>query len=153
VNKWLSNDVYSDYAESLEQNMDDVLASGTGNHDILRTFRLKAEHPEKYLEKVKVLNANAPLKTVDKLREIAKKDLEHRELAELETPTVEGEFREVSATSQAWMVQPTPHVETGGDTHVISRCPEAIPMEVSHTAKRQVADKRKANALREVNRR
>jgi hypothetical protein len=108
VDNWVRTDVYSikkrmklaheHYVESLEQLMDDRLSNPTGNRgsDILLMFKLKAEAPEKYREDVKVLGVSAPLEMLEKLREMAAKDLKEREA--LEAPAVEGEFREVAAS-------------------------------------------------------
>jgi hypothetical protein len=106
VDKWLHNDVYAiktrmedahaDYVETLETEMDEVCADRKGNHDILRIFRLKAEHPVKYREEVKVLGMEAPKEMLARLKELAGKDRAEREGRErLEAPAIEAEYREV----------------------------------------------------------
>jgi hypothetical protein len=105
VEHWLRNDIFNfknrinvahqDYVESLEEDMDEVCANRRGNHDILRIFRLKAEHPEKYREEVTVVGMDASKNMLDKLRELASKDLAQR--AALEAPAVEGVYKEVDS--------------------------------------------------------
>jgi hypothetical protein len=86
---------HQEYVENLEQMMDDRLSNPTGNRgsDVLLMFKLKAEAPEKYREEVKVLRVNAPLKMLDKLRELAMKERAQREA--LKAPAILGEVREV----------------------------------------------------------
>jgi hypothetical protein len=103
VDYWLKKDIFGfkdridmahqDYVESLEEDMDEVCADRKGNHDILRIFRLKAEHPKKYREETKVLNADAPFEMLDRLKELARKERERQ--AALEAPAVEAVYREV----------------------------------------------------------
>lgn len=144
------------YVERLEQQIDERLTNPTGNRgsDPLLMFKLKAEAPEKYREEVKVLGVSAPLQMLDRIREIAARDIKQREA--LEAPPIEREFKEVVLASETkaespsveppgMFRTPTRELPTGGN--------QSIPREVSHTAKRQVADKGKANALRKVNRR
>ena len=78
---------HQQYVESLEQLMDDRLSNP------LLMFKLKAEAPEKYREVVKVLGVSAPLQMLDKLKELATRDIKAREA--LEAPAIEGEFKEV----------------------------------------------------------
>jgi hypothetical protein len=94
------------YIESVEQVMDERLLNPTGNRgsDVLLMFKLKAEAPEKYREEVKVLGAGGPLELLDRLREMAAKDLKER--GALEAPAVEGEFKEVEEPSQGAAPQP-----------------------------------------------
>jgi hypothetical protein len=91
VDKWIQADRYSikkrmqlghqRYVESLEQVMDERQLNPTGNRgsDVLLMFKLKAEAPEKYREVVKVLGVSAPLQMLDKLKELAAKDMKERE--------------------------------------------------------------------------
>jgi hypothetical protein len=114
VDKWLHNDVYAikkrledahaDYVELLEEDMDDFIAVSKHNTQIARIFRLRAEHPEKYREEVKVLGVSAPLQMLDKLKELAAKDIKQREA--LEAPAVEAESREVGPIAQ--VIPPMP---------------------------------------------
>lgn len=117
VNLWLSTDLYSfkkrladakeEYREYLEDLIHERLSNPQGNRgsDVLLMFREKAEWPEKYREEVKVLGVSAPLQMLDKLRELAAKDLKERQA--LEVPAVDGEFREVEVLGGA----PAPHAE------------------------------------------
>jgi hypothetical protein len=110
VERWLAQDIYgfkkrtklaqAVYVESVEELMDERLLNPTGNRgsDILLMFKLKAEAPEKYREEVKVLGTGAPLQILDKLRELGAKEIKEREL---ESPAIEGEFKEVGATEGA----------------------------------------------------
>jgi hypothetical protein len=91
VDNWVQTDVYSikkrmkeahqRYVESLEELMDERLLNPTGHRgsDVLLMFKLKAEAPEKYREVVKVLGVSAPLQMLDKLKELAAKDMKERE--------------------------------------------------------------------------
>jgi hypothetical protein len=129
VDNWVRTDVYSikkrmalahqRYVESLEQLMDDRLTNPTGNRgsDILLMFKLKAEAPEKYREEVKVLNVAAPIQMLDRLRELATRERKAQEA--LESPAVEGEFREMPGSGSV----PTP---SEGDAHRRSGNPGPI---------------------------
>jgi hypothetical protein len=100
VERWQRTDVYgfkkrlegahADYVENLEVDMDDFIATSKHNTQIIRIFRLRAEAPEKYREEVKVLGVEPPIRMLEKLKELGKKELEA-----LEAPAVEGEYREV----------------------------------------------------------
>jgi len=80
VEKWLSSDVYGFkkryelahgmYVEKLEAEMDATIESKPTNAAILQIFRLKAEHPEKYREEVKVISNEAPAQMWMRLREL-----------------------------------------------------------------------------------
>jgi hypothetical protein len=106
VNKWLSADLYSfkkrmadvkeEYREFLEDLIHERLTNPQGNRgsDVLLMFREKAEWPEKYREEVKVLGVSAPLQMLEKLKELAAKDMKAQQV--LEAPAVEGEFWEVA---------------------------------------------------------
>jgi hypothetical protein len=109
VQRWQRDDVYSfskrleaahaDYVEFLETDMDEAITGDPkGKYAmpaaVQRIFRLKAEAPEKYREEVKVINTDAPLRMLEKIRELAVKDAE-RERQALEGRTVEGEFKEL----------------------------------------------------------
>jgi hypothetical protein len=109
VQRWQRTDVYSfrkrlemahqDYAESLETDFDNWVQESKHNTQIARIFRLKAVWPEKYREEVKVLNADAPLRMLEMLKELGKRELEQTvegEYKELPPPAAEGEYREVS---------------------------------------------------------
>jgi hypothetical protein len=116
VNLWLSTDLYSfkkrmneakeEYWEYLEDLIHERLSNPQGNRgsDVLLMFREKAEWPEKYREEVKVLGVSAPLQMLDKLRELAARDIKAREA--LEAPAIEGEFKEVGPIVQ--VIPPVP---------------------------------------------
>jgi hypothetical protein len=91
--------------ESWEEEMDQQLKGPTGNRgsDVLLMFKLKAEAPEKYREEVKVLGVSAPLQMLDKLRELAARDIKAREA--LEAPDIAGEFKEVATVGEERPVQ------------------------------------------------
>jgi hypothetical protein len=100
-------EAHADYAEFLEVDMDDFIQSSKHNTQIARIFRLKAVWPEKYREEVKVLNAEAPIRMLEMLKELGKKELEQQEEQKaLESPAIEGEYREVPAR------MPDPGVKT-----------------------------------------
>jgi hypothetical protein len=115
VDRWLRTDQYAfkkrmeaahqDYVELLETDMDEAISNDPkGRYGmpaaVQRIFRLKAEHPEKYREEVKVLNTEAPLRMLEMLKELGKKELEAGETPALESPAIEGEYREVSVSGQ-----------------------------------------------------
>jgi hypothetical protein len=148
VDKWIQADRYSirkrmqlahqRYVESLEQLMDDRLTNPTGNRgsDVLLMFKLKAEAPEKYREEVKVLGVSAPLQMLEKLKELAAKDMREREA--LEAPAVEGEFKEVVALK-------------GGKPPVIrtqpSEAPAVTPSPPPAPAKQEVQMKKRGSKV------
>jgi hypothetical protein len=105
VEKWVAADVYGirkrmeqahrQYVESLEAEMDATIKSHPVATQVLQIFRLKAEAPEKYREEVKVVGMDASKQMLDKLRELAGKDLEREKQAALETPAIEAVYKEV----------------------------------------------------------
>jgi hypothetical protein len=104
------NVAHQDYVESLEEDMDDVCADRKGNHDILRIFRLKAEHPQKYREDVSVVGIDSSKLMLDKLREMAAKDLKQTEEQKaLEAPSVEAVFKEVPQLKPEGVWTPPPN--------------------------------------------
>jgi hypothetical protein len=106
VHSWIGNDPYSfkkrmelarlEYCDSVRQIIHDRLADPQGNRgsDILLMFEAKAMMPELYREEVKVMNIEAPLKMIEKLAELAKKERAERGALE-EGQVVEGEIREI----------------------------------------------------------
>jgi hypothetical protein len=104
VEKWQGRDLYgfekrmetahACYVELLEEQMDKTVETKPAQTQILQIFRLKAEHPEKYREDIKVINADAPFQMLDRLKELAAQNRQ-RQQAELEAPSVEGVYREV----------------------------------------------------------
>jgi hypothetical protein len=106
VERWQGQDLYgflkrmkqahSQYVESLEAEMDATIKSRPVATQVLQIFRLKAEAPEKYREEVQVVGMDASKQMLDKLRELAGKDLQEQEAQRaLESPTVEAVYREV----------------------------------------------------------
>jgi hypothetical protein len=131
------------YVESLEQLMDERLSNPTGNRgsDVLLMFKLKAEAPEKYREEVKVLGVSAPLQMLEKLKELATKDLREREA--VEAPAIEAEYRDISVPKQEPRSETPPRSEVRGDMGVTSRPQGLMPRDVNHTLQRPVSDKEK----------
>jgi hypothetical protein len=96
------NMAHADYVENWEEWMDNRLENPQGNRgsDILGMFKLKAEAPGKYREEVKVIGTEAPIRMLEMLKELGKKELEAGETPALESPAIEGEYREVSVSGQ-----------------------------------------------------
>ncbi len=104
VDKWEQNDVYNfnqrikaahaDYVESWEVKMHDRLDNPHGNigSDPLFMFNMKAIAPEKYREDVKVIDQGAALQTWEMLKQLA---METHRQRQLESPAVEGDFKEL----------------------------------------------------------
>jgi hypothetical protein len=91
---------HEDYCENvIEQDIDDTLADKKFNHDILRIFRAKAEMPQKYREDIKPANNDAAQQLLDRLTEMAAKELEERR--RLEASATEGEYRDLGETNQS----------------------------------------------------
>jgi hypothetical protein len=125
VERWQGQDLYgflkrmkqahSQYVESLEAEMDATIKSRPVATQVLQIFRLKAEAPEKYREDVKVVGLDASKMMLDKLREMAAKDLQGQEAQKaLESPTVEAVYGEVPQSegskrgTEASLVPPEP---------------------------------------------
>lgn len=112
VEAWQARDLYGfnkrmgeahqRYVESLEAEMDATIQSRPVATQVLQIFRLKAEKPEKYREEVKVVGLDQSKMMLDKLRELAGKDLERQ--AALEELAIEGVYKEVD--------RPTPGTES-----------------------------------------
>src|SRR5919106_548590 len=60
---------------------------------LLLVFEAKAMMPELYREEVKVLNAEAPIRMLEMLKELGKRELEGEQPAALEAPVVEAVYR------------------------------------------------------------
>jgi hypothetical protein len=141
VNLWLSSDLYSikkrmelahqDYVESVERLMNDRLANPTGNRgsDVLLMFKLKAEHPEKYREEVKVIGVDSAKQMMDRLREMAIR--ERAALGPGEGVAVEGVYREVSGSGHEPAVNPTPGAKSADVSSGVPEAPRPIPKETS----------------------
>tara|TARA_R110000824_G_C15232376_1_gene678768 strand:- start:13779 stop:14402 length:624 start_codon:yes stop_codon:yes gene_type:complete len=104
VMHWERNDIFgfnerlkvahADYCETIEQMIDDRLENPQGNRgsDPLLMFKTKAEMPEKYREDVKVIDSGVGALLLDKLKELASKEVRN---AGIESPIVEGAFTEL----------------------------------------------------------
>jgi hypothetical protein len=125
VEKWVAADVYGirkrmeqahhEYVESLEAEMDATIKSRPVATQVLQIFRLKAEAPGKYREEVKVIGMEASKQMMDRLRELAGKDLAQQ--AALEAPAVEAVYKEVpppgpSPTAPSPAERPAPLART-----------------------------------------
>jgi hypothetical protein len=118
VNKWISADLYSfkkrmdlahdDYCDWIQGIIRDRIANPQGNRgsDVLVMFAAKAEMPQKYREEVQVVGVEHSKLMLDKLRELAGKDLEKQ--AALETPAVEAIYTEVSPPPGPGTEAPSP---------------------------------------------
>jgi hypothetical protein len=107
VDKWQQSDTYAikkrmelahaEYVEAWERWMDDRLQNPQGNRgsDVLGMFKLKAEKPEKYREEVKVMGMEGPLAMLDRLKELAIKERQQRELES--GKVVEAEVKEIDS--------------------------------------------------------
>src|SRR5918992_2139037 len=165
VDKWLSRDVYSfkkrmelarrEYCDWVRQIIQERISSPQGNRgsDVLLMFEAKAMMPELYREEVKVLNAEAPIRMLEMLKELGKRELEGEQLAALEAPVVEAVYREVSVAGQESTVKTPPRPEGGGYTHGTLRPSEGMAREVNQTAKRQGVNKGEGRPGRKVNKR
>jgi hypothetical protein len=120
VERWQGADLYGfqkrmaaahdSYVELLEEQMDKTIETKPAQTQILQIFRLKAEHPEKYREEVKVMNADAPFQMLDRLKEMAMKERERQ--AALEAASVEGIYQEVPPNQEPAAASPTPPAPT-----------------------------------------
>jgi hypothetical protein len=81
------------YVERLEAEMDEYIRESKHNTQILQIFRLKAEAPEKYREDVKPANNDASQELLDRLTEMARKEIAERR--RLEAGSTEAEYREL----------------------------------------------------------
>jgi len=90
---------YQAYRESLEEQMDEFIRDTKHNSQIIQIFRLKAAWPEKYREDVKPQNTSEARKLLDRLAEMATKEMEARK--RLEEGATEGEFRDLGETDKS----------------------------------------------------
>jgi hypothetical protein len=124
VDKWLSRDVYSfkkrmelarrEYCDWVRQIIQERISSPQGNRgsDVLLMFEAKAVMPELYREEVKVIGTEAPVRMLEMLKELGKKELEQQEEQKaLEAPEVEGEFREIRASGPEVVLRTPPQSE------------------------------------------
>jgi hypothetical protein len=89
---------HQEYVERLEQELDDYISESKHNVQIAHIFRLKAEAPEKYREDIKPQSNDASRELLDRLTEMARKELEERR--RLEEGVAEGEYRELKEPGQ-----------------------------------------------------
>jgi hypothetical protein len=130
VEKWVAADVYGirkrmeqahrEYVESLEAEMDAAIKSRPVATQLLQIFRLKAEAPEKYREEVKVVGMEASKQMMDKLRELASKELKNREAQEaleaqeakvLPAPAIEAVFQDITPRQEPQAGTPSPRTD------------------------------------------
>jgi hypothetical protein len=90
---------YQAYRESLEEDMDEYIRDSKHNTQIIRIFRLKAAWPEKYREDIKPQSTDAGRQLLDKLTEMARKEVEERR--RLEEGATEGEYRDLGETGRS----------------------------------------------------
>jgi hypothetical protein len=86
------------YVEKLESQMDAYIDTSKHNTQILQIFRLKAEAPEKYRDDAKPQQTDAAQELLDRLTEMAARDIAKRK--QLEEGATEGEFRDLGETNQ-----------------------------------------------------
>ena len=168
VDYWVKKDIFGfqqrikaahqDYVEEvIEEGMIDHGINnpikGVQGSDVLVMFKAKAEAPDKYREEVKVIGTEAPLRMLEKLKELGKRELEQEEQKALEAPVVEAVYREVSVAGQEPTVKTPPRPEGGGYTHGTLRPSEGMAREVNQTAKRQGVNKGEGRPGRKVNKR
>jgi hypothetical protein len=89
---------HQEYVERLEADLDRFIEESPHNTQIARIFRMKAEWPEKYREEAKVVVNDSAQQLLDKLTEMAAKELEERR--KLEAGATEGEYRDLGEKDQ-----------------------------------------------------
>jgi hypothetical protein len=109
VEKWQRLDKYSfnkrlelayqAYRESLEESMDEFIRDTKHNSQILQIFRLKAAWPEKYRDDAKPVSTDPSRQLLDKLTEMARKEVAERQ--RLEAEATEGEYRELGEADKS----------------------------------------------------
>jgi hypothetical protein len=120
VNKWISADLYffkkrmdlahDDYCDWIQGIIRDRIANPQGNRgsDVLVMFTAKAEMPEKYREEVKVIGMEASKNMMDRLREMAGRDLQGQEAQKALEAPVEGIYKELDTPKPAGVWTPPP---------------------------------------------
>ena len=73
---------HQEYVEHLEAELDRFIEESPHNAQIARIFRLKAEWPEKYREEVKVVGGDVAAQMLERLTQLAAKDMAAREAAD-----------------------------------------------------------------------
>jgi hypothetical protein len=81
------------YVELLEGQMDSYIDNMKQGSHLLHMFRLKAEAPEKYREDARIVVQDSSKELLEKLTEMAGKEIEERK--RLEGGATEGEYREL----------------------------------------------------------
>jgi hypothetical protein len=89
---------HDEYVEHLECQMDNYIDNSKHNTQILQIFRLRAEAPEKYREDTKPPQTDAAQALLDRLTEMAARDIAKRK--QLEEGAAEGEFRDLGETDR-----------------------------------------------------
>jgi hypothetical protein len=84
---------YQAYREMLEQENEEWVRESNHNTQIYRIFQMKAAWPEKYREDAKPQNTDTAQELLDRLTEMAAKDIERRR--QLEAEATEVEYREL----------------------------------------------------------
>jgi hypothetical protein len=90
---------YQAYRETLEQQMDEFIDESKHNTQIAQIFRLKAAWPEKYQDDAKPVSASESRQLLDRLTEMARKEIEERK--PLEEGATEGEFRDLGEADKS----------------------------------------------------
>jgi hypothetical protein len=110
VDWWLRHNVFefhrrieaahADYCERWEQGMYERLQHPQGNRgsDILLMFKMKAENPAKYRENSPPVARDEGRELLDRLTEMARKEIEERR--RLEAGATEGEYRDIGEKGQ-----------------------------------------------------
>jgi hypothetical protein len=109
VEKWQSSDkfslikrlelAYHAYRETLEQELDEFIRDTRHNSQIAQIFRLKAAWPEKYREDAKPASTDSSRQLLDKLTEMARKEVAERQ--RLEAEATEGEYRDLGEADKS----------------------------------------------------
>ena len=108
VQKWQSADKFAfkkrlhaahqRYVEKLELQMDSYVENMKQGSHLLHMFRLKAEAPEKYREEAKIVVQDNAKELLERLTEMAGKEIAERE--KLEGGATEGEYREIKDSEE-----------------------------------------------------
>ena len=108
VEKWQSKDqygfnkriviAYQDYRELVEREDEEWMEQTKHNTQIMRIHRKKAIWPEKYREETKVYVQDSAKELLERLTEMAGKEIEERR--KLEEGSVEGEYRDLGETDR-----------------------------------------------------
>ena len=86
--------------------MDKTIDMKPAQTQILQIFRLKAGHPEKYREDIKVMNADVPFQMLDRLKEVAGQERQRQ--AALEAASVEAVYTDITPAPEQTIPVPPP---------------------------------------------